>query len=493
MRVYLDVQATQHPLAAQRGLTRWVDGYAAALVRHHPDLLAGLGINPARPAPPARPGADVPRLPTTTTTAAALRACLRDGPIAYHVASPFEDVRPIDALLPPIVASAGLPLIATVFDLIPLEMPEIYLADRRVRRRYERRLMLLAQADLLLTISEDVRSTVIDRLDVAGDHVAVVGAAASAIFRPELPHDDSAGRIARDLPAITRPFVLAATGDDPRKNLERLVIAWSRLDHEVRASFQLVCAGPFGDGVVESVHELGASLGCAPDEIVVTGTVEDELLVACYQRARLFVFPSLCEGFGLAALEAASCDCPTITSDASAIPEVLRDRAAMFSPLDPDSIADAIDRALHDDDHRDHLLDVARAAARLHTWDAVAQRAAGAYRTLAADSSGWGNREPRMRVALIGPLEPDGSDDATFTQELVRHLEQRCDLDVIVTSGRIEGRPLDHRRFRTAALGRFLDPAAYDVVHDVTTRPLGRSPEEHARTILTPGAPAASA
>jgi hypothetical protein len=318
------------------------------------------------------------------------------------------------------------------------------------------------------------------------DRVAVVGAAASATFRPELPHDDSAGRIARDLPAITRPFVLAATGDDPRKNLERLVHAWSRLEHDVRASFQLVCAGPFGDGADESVRELGASLGCAPDEIVVTGTLEDELLVACYQQARLFVFPSLSEGFGLAALEAASCDCPTITSDASAVPEVLRDRASTFSPLDPDSIAEAIDRALRDDGHRTHLQQVARAAARHHTWDAVAQRAGAAYRALAADSSGWGNREPRLRVALIGSLEPDGSDDAAFTQQLVRHLEARCDLDVIVTRGRIEGRPLDHRRFRPAALGRFLDPAAYDVIHDVTTRSPGRSPEDHARAILAP-------
>src|SRR5205085_3554019 len=87
------------------------------------------------------------------------------------------------------------------------------------------------------------------------------------------------------------------------------------------------------------LDELARSRGLAPWDVVFTGFVAEEHLVALYRMAKLFVYPSLHEGFGLPALEAMSCGTPTIGADNSSIPEVIGRADAMFDASSTDSIA----------------------------------------------------------------------------------------------------------------------------------------------------------
>ena len=78
------------------------------------------------------------------------------------------------------------------------------------------------------------------------------------------------------------------------------------------------------------------------------GFVSDETLAALYRLADVFVFPSLYEGFGLPPLEAMASGTPVITSNVSSLPEVVGDAALLIDPHEPEAIADAMHRVLHD-------------------------------------------------------------------------------------------------------------------------------------------------
>jgi hypothetical protein len=188
--------------------------------------------------------------------------------------------------------------------------------------------------------------------------------------------------------------------------------------------------------------------------VVVTDHVDDEVLRALYQQASLFVSPSFYEGFGLPVLEAALCDCPAVTSNAAAVPEVLQWAPSSFSPGDLDDMADVVERGLRDDEFRLQLRRAGEAAARRHTWGSVADRAAAACARLAAGRAR--RHSPRLRIALVGALGSGAGERVAGAIGAVADVE--CFSD-----GPQAGRTAD-RRQRVARLGRTVDPWSYDAI-----------------------------
>src|SRR5207248_1156378 len=106
---------------------------------------------------------------------------------------------------------------------------------------------------------------------------------------------------------------------EPRKNLERLVGAWTRLPDVLRAAHTLALVGPRGwdeAPILAAAHAAGAQL---------LGHVSDDELRALYAGAAAFAYPSLYEGFGLPLLEAMAAGAPVVTSNVSSLPEVAGD------------------------------------------------------------------------------------------------------------------------------------------------------------------------
>jgi glycosyltransferase involved in cell wall biosynthesis len=103
------------------------------------------------------------------------------------------------------------------------------------------------------------------------------------------------------------------------------------------------------------------------------GYIADEELPALYSGALGFLFPSLYEGFGLPPLEAMACGTPVITYENTAIPEVVGDCALFAEPLDPDSIAAAIQTLLDDRDLRSRLVRKGMERAKSFSWDISAK------------------------------------------------------------------------------------------------------------------------
>ena len=457
-RLVLDLQAAQSRTFGERGIARWATSFAAALVEAGGPVEALL-LNPAEPVPdlPA-PLAGHPGLGPNTAGAAREWAGA-----AYHVLSPFERGRPVDAVLAPHALDAAGALVATFYDAIPFALASIYLADPATRRFMEARRRLLHRCDRLLAISEHSRRDATRRLGLDPTRIVTVGAGASPWFCPAPPGDDPADRVRAALPAIRGRYVMTVSGWVPHKNPVALIDAWGRVPPAVRAGRQLVVTCAVPEEAHGFVAARAAEAGLAPHDVVLTGRVDDELLRDLYRGAELFVFASLYEGFGLPVLEAARCGTPAVTSATTATPEVLDHHEGTFDPDDPADMATVIARGLTDDAFRDGLRAAAGRAAQRHTWAAVAARALDAYAGLEPRP----RRRPRAErlcVALTGPLPPAPGGVARYTARVAAALGRRVALDCYAEASPWGGGPRSHRHLPVAAFGTSLSPWSYDAV-----------------------------
>lgn len=146
------------------------------------------------------------------------------------------------------------------------------------------------------------------------------------------------------------PFCLfAGTMTQPRKNVHRLIEAGKKY------GFQLKLVGNTGNS--ESEARLRALIGDAPN-IEIIGFVSDEKLSSLYSRAKVFALPSLNEGVGLVALEAATCGCNIVITNLGGPKEYYKNGTAeLVNPYDVDDIGKAILRALKDNTSQPKLRD----------------------------------------------------------------------------------------------------------------------------------------
>jgi glycosyltransferase involved in cell wall biosynthesis len=139
----------------------------------------------------------------------------------------------------------------------------------------------------------------------------------------------------------------------------------------------LVIAGGKGwlyEETFATVERLGLS-----GDVVFLGYVPETDLPALYSLARLFVFPSLYEGFGLPPLEAMACGTPVVCAHTSSLPEVAGDAALLVDPLDADGLAAAMQQALSDEGLRARLVERGLRQAARFTWRAAAQQLLAIY------------------------------------------------------------------------------------------------------------------
>ena len=171
---------------------------------------------------------------------------------------------------------------------------------------------------------------------------------------------------------LNDPFILYAGNIKPHKNLERLIEAF----HIIRkGELEHVKLLIIGDEISKyaalrrAVHRYKLH-----KHVRFFGFVPDETLAILYRLARVFVFPSLYEGFGLPPLEAMASGTPVITSNVSSLPEVVGDAAMLIDPYEPDAIAGAMRRVLMDDRLRDDMRERGLARAREFSWGRSVRR-----------------------------------------------------------------------------------------------------------------------
>lgn len=246
----------------------------------------------------------------------------------------------------------------TLHDASVFAVPEAY---SPLYLRWYRTLIpaLGRRAARIITDSNFSRTELARRAGINEDKIRVVPLGAEHILAT--PCDIS---VLANAGLQGRPFILAVSSHSAHKNLKALCEAARNLDNR---AYQVVIAG----GSNARVFETEATSW--PAGVKHLGYVTDAQLRALYTHASCFVYPSLYEGFGLPPLEAMSCGCPVVVSNAASLPEVCGDAAVYCDPHDPADIARSIARVMEDDALREDLRCRGYQQAREFTWDRSAR------------------------------------------------------------------------------------------------------------------------
>ena len=171
---------------------------------------------------------------------------------------------------------------------------------------------------------------------------------------------------------INKRYILFVGTIQPRKNIERLIKAYSKLIEDKNYhDIQLVIVGKKG-WLYESIINTPESLGIK-DKVLFLDFVPDEDLPLLYKGAICFVLPSLYEGFGLPILEAMKYGCPVITSNVSSMPEAGGDAALYVDPLDVDDITDKLKKIAGNQKLRGEMIEKGIKQASKFSWEKTAK------------------------------------------------------------------------------------------------------------------------
>ncbi|KAB0534274.1 MULTISPECIES: glycosyltransferase family 4 protein [Xanthomonas] len=271
------------------------------------------------------------------------------------------------------------PSVATFHDISIYRWPQCHRADRV---RYMRKELALAvqRAQLILTVSDFSRREIAAHFALPLERIRAIPLAADAAFRPHTPAELAAPLQALGLQ--TDAYCLCVSTIEPRKNIDVLLTAYAALPAAVRARYPLVIAGHSG----WSSEALHARMRSAEQAgwLRYLGYVPQDGLPALVAGARLFVFPSFYEGFGLPVLEAMASGTPVICASASSLPEVAADAAMLFDPADVSALTLALARGIDDSDWREAARQTGLQRAAQFSWQRCAVATADAYRDVLA-------------------------------------------------------------------------------------------------------------
>lgn len=268
-------------------------------------------------------------------------------------------------------------LVITLHDLIPLRCPgtmrvkaaEHYFATlvKRAARR----------ADRIIAVSTFTRQDVLEFTGV--DPAKITAVLQGVDLKYARPVPPEALRELRDRHGLTGRYLLYTGQQKPYKNVGLLIAVLERLRNQPGTrDVQLVLVGAreTRSGLDERIAQAGLD-----DAVIRPGYIRDEdHLIALYQGASAFVFPSRYEGFGLPPLEAMAAGIPVVSSNRASLPEVVGDAGLLLGPDDVEGWAEAVTRLLADEYLRTTLIAAGHERVREFSWQRTAEATLAVYR-----------------------------------------------------------------------------------------------------------------
>jgi alpha-1,3-rhamnosyl/mannosyltransferase len=266
------------------------------------------------------------------------------------------------------------PVIATIHDVIYLACPQDLPSP--IGRLYYRGMMKACSrlATRIITDSEYSKADIIRHLHADPGKVEVIYPGVDPSIR-QVTHKAELKAV-RIKYGIDREYVLCVGIYKPRKNHAGLLRAFQQFLAKGNQA-QLVIAGPMNEGEAE-LRRLAAELDIAR-HVVFTGFVNEADLPALYSAARVFVCPSLYEGFGFPVLEAMACGVPVACSSATSLPEVAGDAAAYFGPRDKEEFVSVLQSVFIDPELRVALIEKGRKNLQRFSWQTTAAQTLAVY------------------------------------------------------------------------------------------------------------------
>jgi glycosyltransferase involved in cell wall biosynthesis len=267
------------------------------------------------------------------------------------------------------------PAVATIHDVIYLACPEDLPAF--AGRLYYRTMMNACSrmATRVITDSGHSKAEIVRYLPAGQAKIDVVYPAVDPFFESPCASEQNASVHSKF--GIDRDYILCVGIYKSRKNHTGLLKAFQLL-RKSGVQSQLVIVGPLGKGE-PILRGLAQELGIT-QHLVFTGFVNDDDLRALYSGARVYVCPSLYEGFGFTVLEAMACGTPVVCSSATSLPEVAGEAALYFDPHKPEEMAIQLLSAFSDDAVRASLIADGRSNLLRFSWEETARQTLAVYR-----------------------------------------------------------------------------------------------------------------
>jgi glycosyltransferase involved in cell wall biosynthesis len=254
-------------------------------------------------------------------------------------------------------------IVVTHHDCVHERFPELFPDVKKVLRAKKR---LFAQAAAIICVSESSRKDLLHfyKLEAAKTRVIYHG------ISPLLCGPDANGTLQQ-----RRGYVLYVGSRAAYKNFEGLLKAFHESGLQESLDLLVLGGGPLTALETALIANLGLS-NCVSS----IREISDRLLRQAYAGAKLFVYPSLCEGFGFPPLEAMAAGCPVLASNTSAIPEVCLDAPFYFDPSDGNSFVRGLLRAVNDEDARRTAIARGSEVIARYSWTKCGQETLALYR-----------------------------------------------------------------------------------------------------------------
>jgi glycosyltransferase involved in cell wall biosynthesis len=263
-------------------------------------------------------------------------------------------------------------MVVTIHDVLQLRYPDYYhhKTSEMFRLNIER---LNRMQPIVITDSEAAKKDILYFSDIPEEKIHVIPLAHSMDNCFYKNNPDILTKL-----GIDSPYLLFLSAIAKNKNLCRIVEAFESLAERF-PNIKLVVAGglaflPDSSAISKIENSPFAS------RIVMTGYVSDEQKHTLYSNALAFLFPSLCEGFGLPILEAMSCGCPVITSNISSMPEVAGDAAILVDSYNTEQLVHEIEQVISSESLRKELRLKGLERCKMFSWDKTAEMTENVYK-----------------------------------------------------------------------------------------------------------------
>lgn len=270
-------------------------------------------------------------------------------------------------------------VITTIHDMTYELYPETM--DKRNLKRIKNDIQYsVDRSDKIITVSESSKNDIIKFLNVDESKIEIVyNGVDYEKFNKYYTEDIKL--IVRNKYNLPQNYILYMGTLEPRKNIDSIIEAFALIKKQKDFdNIKLVIAGKKG-WLFEDIFNLVDKLNLK-DHVIFTDYVDETDKPIIYNMAKLFVFPSLYEGFGIPVLEAMASSVPVIASNVSSLPEVAGNAAILVNPKDIEGIAKNIIKILSDDDLKNELVRKGHIQAQKFTWEASAEKLYNIYKEI---------------------------------------------------------------------------------------------------------------
>jgi glycosyltransferase involved in cell wall biosynthesis len=259
-------------------------------------------------------------------------------------------------------------IVTNVHDISFIKYPK-YHPKKRVEFLTKHIKQSIEVSDFIITDSNFIKEEIIEYFKIDSERIISIPLAAGNNFKKI--NDNECNLILSSYGLSYKKYFLSVSTLEPRKNIISAIRAYDKLPNKIQKEYPFVIVGAEG-WLNSQFYNLINSL-ISKKKIILLGHIKEEDLPFLYSGAKLFIYPSIYEGFGLPILEAFASGVPVITSNRSSINEIAEKSALIVNPLNIDEIYNGFLNIIDNPSYEKELVDAGLLRAKKYTWNKTAQ------------------------------------------------------------------------------------------------------------------------